>query len=128
MKKDFKKVIGKAKSLRKRSTEAENYLWNQLKAKRMGGLKFRRQQPIGKYIVDFVSFEKLIVIELDGGQHAIEKEKDIERDEWLRREGFKVLRFWDNEIFKNMEGIMEIIEKNCLSPSPSSPPLKGGEN
>jgi len=83
---------------------------------------------MGKYIVDFVSFEKLIVIELDGGQHAINKEKDIKRDEWLSREGFKVLRFWDNEVLQNIEGVMEIIGKNCLSPSPSSPPLKGGES
>ena len=127
MKKDFEKIIGTAKSLRKRSTEAEKYLWNHLKAKQLEGFKFRRQQPIGNYIVDFISFEKLIVIEIDGGQHAIEKERDIERDEWLNKEGFRVLRFWDNEVLKNIEGVMEVIRENCMSPSPSPSPQGRGQ-
>jgi len=64
----------------------------------MEGLKFRRQQPIGRYIVDFVCFEKKIIIEVDGGQHAVETKKDTERDEWLRSQGFKVITFWNNEV------------------------------
>jgi len=64
----------------------------------MEGLKFRRQQPIGRYIVDFVCFEKKIIIEVDGGQHAVETKKDTERDGWFRSQGFKVLRFWNNEV------------------------------
>jgi very-short-patch-repair endonuclease len=123
--KNFKKNIGKAKVLRKRSTEAEKRLWGKLRAKQLGKLKFRRQQPIGKYIVDFISFEKSIVIELDGGQHAIEKERDIQRDEWLKREGFKILRFWDNDVLENLEGVMEVIQKNCMSPSPPLPSREG---
>jgi very-short-patch-repair endonuclease len=81
--------------------------------------KFRRQQPIGQYIVDFVSFEKRLVIELDGSQHAIAKEKDKNRDRWLNQEGYVVLRFWDNEVFENLEGVLETIRRRLLSPSPS---------
>ena len=116
-----------AKTLRKRSTDAENLLWKHLRAKRLMGLKFRRQEPIGKYIVDFVCHEKKIIIELDGGQHSEESEKDQERDEWFRSEGFRVLRFWNNDVLGQTEEILEIILKKCLeSPSPSSPPIKGG--
>ncbi len=83
----------------------------------MEGVKFRRQQPIGKYVVDFVSFEKRVVIEVDGGQHS--EEVDKERDQWLNNEGFKVLRFWNNEVLKNTEGVFEVIRNTCSStPSP----------
>jgi len=84
----------------------------------MDEVKFRRQQPIGKYIVDFVSFEKRIVIELDGGQHSAEQERDRERDNWLSKQGFKVLRFWDNEVLQNLEGVLEVIRDRCLSTLP----------
>ena len=114
-----------AKDLRKRSTEAEKLVWYRLRLKQLNGNKFRRQEPIGNYIVDFVCYEKKIVIELDGGQHAIEKRKDDERDGWLKGQGFKVLRFWDNEVLKNIEGVMEVIRENCISPSPA-PPIEGG--
>ncbi|MEK6777082.1 MAG: DUF559 domain-containing protein [bacterium] len=92
-----------AKSLRRHSTDTEQLLWQCLRAKRFEGFKFRRQQPIGKYIVDFVCFEKKIVIELDGGQHAYssERQKDHERDTWFKAQGFKVLWFWDNEVLTN---------------------------
>lgn len=82
----------------------------------MEGVKFRRQQPIGKYVVDFVSFEKRVVIEVDGGQHS--EEVDKERDQWLNNEGFKVLRFWNNEVLKNTEGVFEVIRDRCLSTLP----------
>ena len=80
----------------------------------MQGIKFRRQQPIENYIVDFVCFEKRIVVELDGGRHAINKEKDNKRDRFLTENGFKVLRFWDNEVFDNLEGVLEVIRNKCL--------------
>lgn len=80
-------------------------------------MKFRRQQPVDNYIVDFVCFEKRIVVEADGGQHAMEK--DIERDSYLKRHGFKILRFWNNEILTNINGVLDVIRENCLkSPSP----------
>jgi len=102
-----------AKNLRKRTTDAERTLWNYLRAGRLDGLKFRRQQVIENYIVDFVCFEKRLVIEVDGGQHAEEAEADRVRDEWLGREGYKVLRLWNLEVLTNIEGTVELIRSSC---------------
>ncbi len=112
-------LITFAKNLRENSTDAERLLWHYLRAKQFGDLKFRRQQIIGKYIVDFVCFAKKIVIELDGSQHADvdNKLKDKIRDRWLGSQGFIVLRFWDNDVLKNIEGVWGEIEKQ-LHPSP----------
>ncbi len=85
------KITDIAKNLRRKSTNAERLLWRHLRAKQLEGLKFRRQQPVGNYIVNFVCFEKRIVIEVDGGQHAIEKDKDNERDKNGLKD--KVLKF-----------------------------------
>ena len=120
-------IITIAKTLRKRLTDAEHVLWKHLRSKQFGGLKFRRQQPIGSYIVDFVCFERRIVIEVDGGGHAFEKVKDNERDRWLRGEGFKVLRFWNNEVLQNIDGVLEVIEGHILSPSPRPSHQREGE-
>src|SRR4030042_6167074 len=117
-----------AKTLRKRPTDAESLLWMHLRAKQFKGLKFRRQQPIGAYIVDFVCFERRIVIEVDGGGHAFEKVKDVGRDTWLQGEGFKVLRFWNNEVLQNMDGVLEVIRRHAHNHPPLAPPIKGGEN
>jgi len=103
-----------ARRLRKQSTNVEKLLWQRLKGRQLEGYKFRRQQPVGSYIVDFINFEKRIIIELDGGQHAIEKDMDKKRDNWLKAEGYKVLRFWNNEIFENIEGVLEVIRKKLL--------------
>jgi very-short-patch-repair endonuclease len=104
-------------------------LWRHLRAKQLGGFKFRRQQPMGNYIVDFVCLEKRIIIELDGGQHTTdtEKMKDHVRDLWFMEQGFKVLRFWNNDVFKNINGVLEVIRDNCLNQPPCTPPIKGGE-
>lgn len=75
-------------------------------------LKFRRQQPIGKYIVDFVCFEKRIVIEVDGGLHALQTEKDLEKDKWLNQQSLKVLRFWNSDVLTNINGVLDEIRKN----------------
>ena len=115
------KLTNLGKALRKRPTEVEKLLWKHLKLKQMEGLKFRRQQPIDNYIVDFVCFEKRIVIELDGGQHAGQKEMDIERDIYLRGQGFIILRFWNNEVLQNTKGVLEVITENCLTHPPLSP-------
>ena len=121
------KLVNMAKTLRKSQTDAEKLLWKHLRAKQMEGLKFRRQQPIGNYVIDFICLEKSLVIEVDGGQHADNK-KDEERDTWLKSEGFKVLRFWNNEVLTNMKGVLEVISENCLNHPPLTPPLKGGGN
>ena len=109
-----RRLTSLARALRKNSTSAETTLYNKLKAKQIEGIKFRRQQPIENFIVDFVCFENRIVIELDGGQHAENRDKDIERDRVLTENGFKVLRFWDNEVFENIDGVLEVIRENCL--------------
>jgi very-short-patch-repair endonuclease len=109
-----------AKGLRKTSTDAERVLWRSLRARQVEGLKFRRQQPIGRYVVDFVCLERSVVVEIDGGQHAgaEQREKDKTRDQWLVDEGFTVLRFWDNEVLSNREGVLEVIRKACLTTLP----------
>jgi very-short-patch-repair endonuclease len=88
-------------------TDAEFELWKHLKNKQLG-VRFRRQSPIGNYIVDFVSFEAKLVIEVDGGQHA-ESTKDGSRDKYLKSQGFRVLRFWNNEVLGNIEGVLDKI-------------------
>ena len=116
-----------AKNLRRRLTDTERLLWTYLRSKQIEGLKFRRQEPIGKYIVDFVCHEKLIVIEVDGGQHSANNGEDMKRDKWFSEQGYKVLRFWNNEVLTNINGVLEVIRENCLSHPPLTPPIKGGE-
>ena len=121
-----------AKELRRNSTDAERLLWRHLKAKQLEGLKFRRQEQIGQFIADFVCYERGMIIEADGGQHALEKEKDAERTQWLNSQGFTVLRFWNNEILTNIGGVLEVVRLRCLSaalvsslPSPQPSPTRG---
>ena len=111
--------IAKVKELRKNSTNAERVLWQQLRAHRFAGYKFRRQQPLGQYIVDFVCFEKHLIIELDGGQHAEQVGYDAERSTWLQSQGFRVLRFWNHEVLSDMEAVEEVILRECERKTPS---------
>jgi very-short-patch-repair endonuclease len=118
-----------AKELRNNSTDAERLPWRYLRNGQLEGIKFRRQQPIETYIIDFVAFDKRIVIELDGGQHAENTEYGEHRDACLRRNGFIVLRFWNNDVFENIVGVLEVIRLRCLeiaSPTPQPPPARGG--
>jgi very-short-patch-repair endonuclease len=103
-----------ATDLRNNSTDAERLLWRHLRNRQLEGVKFRRQQPIEAYIVDFVSFEKMVVVELDGGQHTENAEYDEQRSDCLHKNGFTVLRFWNNEVFENIEGVLEVIRQRCL--------------
>ncbi|HUL23003.1 MAG TPA: DUF559 domain-containing protein [Thermodesulfobacteriota bacterium] len=119
-----KDLTGVARRLRKYSTNTEQHLWRHLRDKQIEGFKFRRQQPIGRYVVDFVNLEKKLVVEVDGGQHAIDARDKI-RDEWLRAEGYEVLRFWDNQVLSNLEGVLETIRASLLTPHPD--PLPQGE-
>ena len=116
-----KGLTGVARGLRKQSTDTEQYLWRHLRDRQLEGFKFRRQQPVGRYVVDFVNLEKKVVIELDGGQHAVDP-SDKMRDEWLRGEGYEVLRFWDNQVFSNLEGVLEKIRDALLTPHPNPLP------
>ena len=119
-----KNLTGIARRLRKNSTNTEQYLWKHLRNRQVEGFKFRRQQQLGKHIVDFVNLENKVVVEADGGQH-VHNSNDKIRDEWLRAEGYKVLRFWDNEVFNNLEGVLEFIRDDLLTPHPN--PLPQGE-
>ena len=119
-----KGLTGVARRLRKHSTDTEGQLWRYLRDRQIEGFKFRRQHLVGRYVVDFVNLEKKVVIELDGGQHALDP-GDKPRDEWLRAEGYKVLRFWDNQVFSNLEGVLEDIRNALLTPHPD--PLPQGD-
>jgi len=99
----------KARELRKKMTEAEKALWRHLRLRQFGGNKFRRQQPIGEYIVDFVCFERQLIIEVDGGHHSEQRVYDSNRDAWLKEQGFQVLRFWDNQALREIEAVKEKI-------------------
>jgi very-short-patch-repair endonuclease len=112
-------LLENAKSLRNSQTDAENRLWYYLRAHRFMGLKFKRQKPIGSYIVDFVCWEQRLVIEIDGGQHAEQIEYDIRRTQYLENEGYKVLRFWNNQVMSESESVLEAIRMEiALSPTP----------
>ena len=97
-----------ARHLRRDSTDAERLLWSRLRSGRLRGT-FRRQEPIGNYIVDFASIEDGIVIELDGSQHLNNKEYDSRRSEYLKSLGFRVIRFSDRDVLANIEGVLNVI-------------------
>ncbi|MBC7109293.1 MAG: endonuclease domain-containing protein [Methanomassiliicoccales archaeon] len=111
-----------ARKLRREMTEAERLLWYHLRNRRLGGLKFRRQVPIGPYIVDFLCLEKRVIVEIDGGQHNFpdERARDLERTRFLEYKGYKVLRFWNNEVLGNLEGVLSVILEACQSSFSSS--------
>ena len=115
-----KRLSSLAKALRKNQTEAEMRLWCFLKAKQVGGLKFKRQAPIGNYIADFVCFDARLIIEIDGGQHSSETSKDFERTMWLQSQGFKVLRFWNNDVLGNTDAVMTMIWENAAGTAPDN--------
>ena len=91
------------------STDAEARLWWHLRAARFRGLKFRRQQPIGDCIVDFVCFERKLIVEVDGSQHLAATERDDARTAWLESVGFRVLRFWNDDVLRDARSVMQEI-------------------
>jgi very-short-patch-repair endonuclease len=115
-----------ARLLRKEMTYAERWLWYELRAKRFAEKEFRRQAPIGDYIVDFVCHEARLIVELDGGQHALLVDKDNARTAWLNSRGFRVLRFWNSQVFEESDEVLETIW-NALRvvPSPQPSPARG---
>jgi len=125
----LKPATQRARALRARQTLAEGLLWRRLAAKRLEGLKFKRQQPIGPYVVDFVCFERSLIIEVDGSQHAFERSaaQDRERTSWLQANGYAVLRFWNNDVTQNLEGVIEVIVDAANPKSPSPYPLPSRE-
>ncbi len=102
--------IENARKLRKTMTDAERALWRLLRDRRLEGWRFRRQGPVDRYIVDFICFEARLIIEVDGGQHS-ESEGDKKRDAYLKSQGFRVLRIWNNEVLLNPDGVYQTIIK-----------------
>ena len=128
-------ALGAAKHSRSHPTDAEHRLWQLLRAKRLGGWKFRRQPPIGPYRPDFVCHEAKLIVEADGCQHG--EARDGQRDTWLKAEGFRILRFWNNDILTNEEGVLTTIlsalkasaaasSRDGRTPSPQPLPHQGG--
>jgi len=98
-----------ARRLRRSFTDAETKLWTRLRARQLRAVKFRRQEPLGPYIVDFCSPDPKLVVEVDGGQHAEEIERDAVRTTALEEMGFRAIRFWNNEVLQNLDGVCERI-------------------
>ncbi|AMN41628.1 endonuclease domain-containing protein [Rhodoplanes sp. Z2-YC6860] len=111
-----------AKTLRSNMTDAEQRLWYRLRGHRFDAIKFKRQVPIGPYIVDFACISRKLILEIDGGQHAESKADEV-RDQWLRTQGFHVLRFWNNDVLKQTDSVLEVIMEILNGHQPSSSSL-----
>ena len=98
-----------ARALRHNQTDAERKFWEQVRNRRLAGLKFNRQHPIGSYIADFVCIEKRLIVELDGAQHMKQESYDAERETFLSTKGYRVLRFWNVDVLTNMEGVIATV-------------------
>jgi len=120
----------RARELRRDGSRAERICWELLRGRRLSGVKFRRQHPIGPYFADFACVSRKLVIEIDGEHHAFQVEADARRTAAMEREGWRVLRFWANEVVQNPEGIWIMIEQvlggGGQPPHPSSPPTGRG--
>ena len=116
-----------ARNLRKSQTDAEKLLWSRLRNRQLEGCKFRRQQIVGPYIADFLCLEPKLIVELDGGQHAEQKEQDEKRTQYLRSLGYRVLRFWNNDVLLKLDGVLERIREIIILNPPHPNPLPEGE-
>jgi very-short-patch-repair endonuclease len=113
-------TVMRAKRLRREMTDAERLLWSKLRRKQMNGRHFRSQVPVPPYIADFACIELGLIVEVDGGQHNIDQARDARRTAWLESKGYRVLRFWNNEVLQNLDGVLETIRLATL-PEPVSP-------
>lgn len=116
----------RARELRRRLTDAERTLWRCLRFRQLGGFKFRRQSPIGPFIADFVCIERRLVIEVDGGQHADQVERDERRTEYLRTRGYHVLRFWDHDVLLQTQDVVDSIFHHLQGTPPQPSPATQG--
>lgn len=118
----------RARQLRSNTTEAETKLWSVLRRRQLDGLRFRRQVPLGRYVVDFACYSERLVIEVDGGQHGERKPADDLRTHWLESQGYRVVRFWNNEVLENPDGVVEAIRAAVAQRPPPLPipPPPGG--
>jgi very-short-patch-repair endonuclease len=121
--------LAKARKLRLRPTEVEQRLWFRLRNRRLAGAKFRRQSPIGPYVVDFFCPDANLVLEVDGGGHAGDKEigRDLRRTRDLEARGLRVLRFWNTDVLQNLDGVLRTIVDALEAPHPHPLPRGEGE-
>jgi very-short-patch-repair endonuclease len=122
-----RKAVQRARELRRNPTDTERKLWYHIRDKQIENFRFRRQRPIGKYIVDFICLEANLVIELDGGQHAEQLQYDAERTKYLTAQGLHVLRYWNNDVMQNIEGVLEDIRVALMQRTPSQPSPREGK-
>jgi len=108
------------RNLRKNATDAERWLWRRLRDCQVAGVKFRRQHPFDGYVLDFVSLERRLIVEVDGGQHG-DSEQDRVRDRRLVSAGFRVLRFWNNQVLEQTDAVVETIWRELVESNPSPP-------
>jgi very-short-patch-repair endonuclease len=120
-----RKAVQRAREFRRNPTDTERKLWHHIRDKQIENFRFRRQRPIGKYIVDFICLEANLVIELDGGQHAEQQQYDAERTKYLIAQGLHVLRYWNNDVMQNIEGVLEDIRAALMQRTPSQPLTNG---
>jgi very-short-patch-repair endonuclease len=107
-------------------TEAERNPWEHLRLRKISGFKFRRQYEVAPYIVDFICVEESLVIEIDGGQHSGAVEYDSARTEFLKKTGYRVLRFWNNDVLQNADGVVQLISEALRGDGPPSRPSPSG--
>jgi very-short-patch-repair endonuclease len=118
---------GRARELRRTMTDAEARLWRHLRNRQQSGFKFRRQHEIDRYNVDFVCAEAMLIVELDGSQHMDQALYDERRIRQLRTMGYRVLRFWNNDVLLDIENVLAVILGASASPAPHHSPLPAGE-
>ncbi|GGB98714.1 hypothetical protein GCM10011494_16490 [Novosphingobium endophyticum] len=124
--KGYSRPTARSRELRCNATEAERKLWQAISARKLAGVRFNRQFPVGRYICDFVSREYRLAIEIDGGQHALAKGYDERRTRFLEAQGYTVIRFWNGEVMDNLDGVLTRIEQT-LSDMPSPGPSRRRE-
>lgn len=114
----------RARKLRNQATDAERLLWRHLRLRQLGGFRFRRQVPVDGYVADFACMEVKLVIELDGGQHQEQTAHDGHRDALISAKGYRILRFWNNQVFEETNAVLEVIlnELRARCPYPDLPP------
>jgi very-short-patch-repair endonuclease len=126
-----RKAVQRARELRINPTDTERKLWHHIRDKQLENYRFRRQRPIGKYIVDFICLEANLVIELDGGQHAEQQQYDDARTKYLTAQGLHVLRYWNNDVMQNIEGVLQDIRAALMLrvslSTPSQPSHREGK-
>jgi len=118
--KGYKRPTMRSRELRLNATPAERKLWEQLSARKVAGVRFNRQFPIGPFICDFVSRTEKLIIEVDGGQHAVDVANDEARTAYLEAQGYRVIRFWNNDVLERIEGVVAEIERALEACPPAS--------